>query len=287
MYLGTLLLGAATTWMLTSMCSAGICDEGPPGKFCFPDLSGYHDCVVNKTTGKIDDKLYNCPQNTRCKCMGIPCSTNTPCGPYRLPPIFADDFTADINDIKTVVTPAGKQTTYSHFGIWRDSKNQKYRLDATIAPHDPPYEYFILLPNNQSSFDVYEVIPSTTSCKKTTITKFPPKLQEPSYFQYNGTVIVTGIVCDHWIWLSGGRNSGRPIISQSWDTNQKKPIQYLAYSPGSQMSKTSVRIQRYFGLFDAGTPDPEKFVLPRYCEKELEKTPKPSDEFFESRDLVF
>jgi hypothetical protein len=65
MYLGTLLLGAAMACTLSSVCYAqGICDEGPPGKFCFIDLSGYHDCVFNKTTGKIDDKLYFCPITT-------------------------------------------------------------------------------------------------------------------------------------------------------------------------------------------------------------------------------
>lgn len=134
----------------------------------------------------------------------------------------------------------------------------------------------------------YRIVPSTTSCtKEPTITNYPPKIQEPSYFQYNGTVVVTGIVCDHWIWLSGGRNSGQPINTESWDTSQKKPIQYRAYFPGTEMSKTSFKLQRYFGLFNAGTPDPEKFVLPHYCEKELEKYPKPVDNFFESRGLIF
>ena len=41
------------------------CDEGPPGKYCLEDLSGWHDCHVDPSTGKMADKVYSCPANTR------------------------------------------------------------------------------------------------------------------------------------------------------------------------------------------------------------------------------
>ena len=41
------------------------CDEGPPGKYCLEDLSGWHDCHVDPSTGKMVDKIYSCPANTR------------------------------------------------------------------------------------------------------------------------------------------------------------------------------------------------------------------------------
>ena len=41
------------------------CDEGPPGKYCLPDLSGWHDCHVDPSTGKMVDKVHTCPANTR------------------------------------------------------------------------------------------------------------------------------------------------------------------------------------------------------------------------------
>ncbi|KAK3735754.1 hypothetical protein QZH41_008913 [Actinostola sp. cb2023] len=149
MSLGTNLLGATVALMLVSMCYGGICDEGPPGEFCFANLTGYHDCVVDHKTGRIVDKLYNCPPNTRCTCMGIACETNTPCGKYRLPPIWPQDYTVDFNTIDKICSPAGCHTTYSRYAMWRDTKNKKYREDRTIAPHDPAYEYFIV-PTKQS-----------------------------------------------------------------------------------------------------------------------------------------
>ena len=42
-----------------------ICDRVLPGKYCVPDLSGWHDCHVDPSTGKMVDKMHSCPANTR------------------------------------------------------------------------------------------------------------------------------------------------------------------------------------------------------------------------------
>ena len=39
------------------------CDEGPPGRYCLEDLSGWHDCHVEQ--GEMVDTIYYCPSNTR------------------------------------------------------------------------------------------------------------------------------------------------------------------------------------------------------------------------------
>ena len=41
------------------------CDEGPPGRYCLPDLSGWHDCHVDHSTGKMVDTIHSCAPNTR------------------------------------------------------------------------------------------------------------------------------------------------------------------------------------------------------------------------------
>ena len=41
------------------------CDEGPPGRYCLLDLSGWHDCHVDRTTGEMVDTIYSCAPNTR------------------------------------------------------------------------------------------------------------------------------------------------------------------------------------------------------------------------------
>lgn len=46
--------------VVVTMCSSEFCDEGPPGKYCFEDLSGYHDCHIDPKTKKVVDTLHNC-----------------------------------------------------------------------------------------------------------------------------------------------------------------------------------------------------------------------------------
>ena len=45
--------------------SNDFCDMGPPGRYCFSDLSRWHECVLNRTTGKVIDKVHYCPSKTR------------------------------------------------------------------------------------------------------------------------------------------------------------------------------------------------------------------------------
>ncbi|XP_028518340.1 uncharacterized protein LOC110250314 [Exaiptasia diaphana] len=259
--------GILVALMLVPLCSGGICDEGPPGKFCEPNLTGYHDCVYNPKTGKVEDHVYECPPKTRCTCMGIPCQTSNPCGNYTLPPVWPQDYTADFNTIDKICSPAGCHTTYSRFAMWRDTVNRKYRQDNTIAPHDPAYEYFIVLANKQSTYDLYHVIPSATRCTKSIISTFPKKITDiGTFFKYDGTEEVTGIITKRWLWKSGGRNSGIPINTYIWNSYSGKPLQFRMELPGSQMSKTSRNFQAYAGTFVPGTPDQEVFVLPNYCE---------------------
>ena len=42
------------------------CDEGPPGNYCLPDLTGWHNCYVDQKTGQMVDKITTCSPNTRC-----------------------------------------------------------------------------------------------------------------------------------------------------------------------------------------------------------------------------
>ena len=43
-----------------TVCRSEFCDEGPPGKYCLEDLSGYHDCHVDPKTKKMVDTVHKC-----------------------------------------------------------------------------------------------------------------------------------------------------------------------------------------------------------------------------------
>jgi len=65
MSLGSYSIGALLTLVFVSVCYAGICDNGPPRRFCTDDLTGYHNCTKDPKTGDMVDHVEQCPTNTR------------------------------------------------------------------------------------------------------------------------------------------------------------------------------------------------------------------------------
>ena len=41
------------------------CDEGPPGRYCFKDLSGWYECAIDQQTQQMTEKKHDCKPNTR------------------------------------------------------------------------------------------------------------------------------------------------------------------------------------------------------------------------------
>ncbi|XP_031561621.1 uncharacterized protein LOC116297518 [Actinia tenebrosa] len=272
MSLGPFLLGAAVTLILTSVCSADICDLGPPGRFCLNSLVGYHECIYNRNTSKMEHHIVTCPFGTRCSCMGIPCKTSSPCQKFILPPVMPRSYRAEYNEKKTICSPAGCRPTYSRFAIYRDALNQRYKEIRTISNKNPTYEYDIVLPIRRWKFARYRIVPGTRSCTKTILFRFPPKIQVPAKFSYSGRRYVYGEYTKKWVWMSGGRHSGQGVNVQIWDTAQTidgtpTVVQYTVNYPGSQMSRTSVKIDRYYYMFKPGVPSSIEFQLPTFCRR--------------------
>ena len=45
--------------------SGTFCDEGPPGRYCFKDLTGWYECVYDSQTKTMNQTKHDCPANTR------------------------------------------------------------------------------------------------------------------------------------------------------------------------------------------------------------------------------
>lgn len=96
-------------------------------------------------------------------------------------------------------------------------------------------------------------------------------MQVPPKFSYNGRRYVYGEYCKKWLWMSGG-HGGQGVNTEIWDTAQTIDgtptiVQYTANFPGSQMSKMSVKIERYYYMFKPGVPPRLEFELPTYCRR--------------------
>lgn len=45
--------------------SGTFCDEGPPGRYCYKDLTGWYECVYDSKTKTMNQTKHECPANTR------------------------------------------------------------------------------------------------------------------------------------------------------------------------------------------------------------------------------
>ena len=45
--------------------SGTFCDEGPPGRYCYKDLTGWYGCVYDSKTKTMNQTKHDCPANTR------------------------------------------------------------------------------------------------------------------------------------------------------------------------------------------------------------------------------
>lgn len=256
------------------------CDEGPPGKYCLEDLSGWHDCHVDPSTGKMADKVYSCPANTRCACFygpACPGSLDDPCQPYQLPPTIPTVYTLYYNGKVTTCGPTGCHDTYligrEVLNLTEHKKRDDFSYDQSI----------FVLPGNVSGFDQTTVSWDKKQCETEFIKTFPVT-QIPPYYSYNGTVTLGHRLCEQWIWRTGGHNIGQPTSLSSYylsnQTNAEKkryaevsgddadpvvPVMIESFYNSGPVGKTSRHSVVNITSFLIGEVDEELLELPSFC----------------------
>ena len=51
--------------LVVDFSSGNFCDQGPPGRYCYKDLTGWYDCKIDAKTQKMTETKHNCPPNKR------------------------------------------------------------------------------------------------------------------------------------------------------------------------------------------------------------------------------
>lgn len=255
------------------------CDEGPPGRYCLEDLSGWHDCHVER--GEMVDTTYHCPSNTRCACFyGPPCpgSLENPCQPFRLPPPIQPKFTAAYSARQITCSPMGCKTFTYYGGEMQSLVEYKKRDDV----HRGDFRSTFILPGNESGYMEYEVLWKNKDCQKKEIKDFP-ETSIPSYFSYNGHVKLDSILCDQWIWKTGGHNIGQPTTFTAYYMYNKtypdkryrefggaNGIEYIPLllqmnSNSGPVGKTSIRLNITITEFLPQVVNETLFEVPSFC----------------------
>lgn len=250
------------------------CDEGPPGNYCLPDLTGWHNCYVDQKTGQMVDKITTCSPNTRCVCFdGPPCPDyiEDPCQTFIPPPPTPDKFTMYYNSKLTVCSPMGCKTTYSSGRELQSLTDLKKRDD-----HGSIYwSSTFVLPRPGGGFNQTEFRWDKEQCVTQEIKTFPVS-QVPPFFSFNGTVKVGYLLCDKWIWKTGGHNPGQPTTFQAYyitnQTNAASDLDKASIAPvmiestynSGPLGKTSSHMVLNVTSFAIGV-DEDSFELPTFC----------------------
>lgn len=203
-----------------TVCRGEFCDEGPPGKYCLEDLSGYHDCHVDPKTKKMVDTVHKCTvAGTRCQCFwGPPCaaSVQDPCAKYQAAPSFPPKFSlyTDIqeqhcNETKCSDVIFRQDQAYQDEA---DQTKQKFRNDNNLNNYE---ESVIYLQKNASEFTKYSIRFDTGICTKGTSPTIP-KLHIDPRFNCNAETEEV----EKCVLKTGGHNSSQSTTSTTWYLRQ-------------------------------------------------------------------
>ena len=103
-----------------------------------------------------------------------------------------------------------------------------------------------------------------------------PVSQVPPFFSFNGTVKVGYLLCDKWIWKTGGHNPGQPTSFQAYyitnQTNAASDLDKSSIAPvmiestynSGPLGKTSSHMVLNVTSF-AISVDEDSFELPTFC----------------------
>lgn len=243
------------------------CDEGPEGRYCFEDLSGWYNCTIDEQAQKMTEKKINCRASTRCQCFygpKCPSSVKDPCGSYKSPPSFPDVFSA----FYTLTI-----TTCNNTGCTNETNIGEFLQDATtgMQRHDKighhwdttfvfPFSFIQGKPYIQ--FDAAWFV---KNCSINSLSSFP-RFGVPSYFtcyKKKGTF-------KECRWQTGGHSKTEKVTMEKWLLYDLPDGRFVPYYHELQVRPTPVSNQTTFydtmyASFYADFLDPSQLSLPTFC----------------------
>lgn len=260
--------------IVVDFSSGNFCDQGPPGRYCYKDLTGWYDCKIDAKTQKMTETKHNCPPNKRCQCFyGPSCSANItdPCATYQLPPplpkVFSTFYTTTVTNCKnkacTTVTNIGEMLQNATAGEQRIDEIGISWTTRFIFP----FQYI-----ENDDYIQFDTAWFKKSCILKTRSIFP-RFGVPYYFtcdlsekfieKYNATLKMCS-------WESGGRSKTEMVSLERWfleslPDGRYKPYMYQSISrPTPSSNNTEYTDTMYYSFF-TDFLDPSQLTMPTFC----------------------
>lgn len=275
MSLKLLFLAALFLLALAVELSCGtFCDQGPPGRYCYKDLTGWYECVYDTKTKTMNQTKHDCPANTRCQCFygpSCPSTIKDPCAKYELPPPFPAVFSAFYTE--TVTTCDNKQcTNVTIIGdMQQNATAGEQRHDIVGTTWNTrfifPFRYI-----DFGDFIQFDAAWFEKNCSLTSRAAFP-RFGVPPYFTCDKSMIsvkMNNATLKGCIWQSGGHTKTEEVTIERWTLINLRDGRYIPYSHDIQQkpsSTSNITVYRdiRFASFFPDFLDPSQLTMPTFC----------------------
>lgn len=201
-----------------SQDAAQFCQNGPPGKYCTADLSGYYEC-----TGQAAYR-FQCPAGTECACfVGPSCSSvelvgsGSPCQLVETLPLFPILLSVALNSTVSDSDRLGTTTRSEYFQLYLDRLFGRFR-DDKVTPNrtnilNSDYYYGNSSNNLHYAFDATQ---GTCTADYQPV----PFFGIPNGYRFYNTSTYNGQAVNIYYFRAGGQNNGEDTTYAYYITTQ-------------------------------------------------------------------
>jgi len=268
-----LIVNALFLVLAVSMSTGTFCDEGPPGRYCFKDLSGWYDCKIDSKTQQMTQTKHDCKADERCQCFYGPKCPNkvqNPCAPFKPTPSFPEVFSTFYTLTVTTCDNQGC-TNFTNIGeLLQNATAGEQRHDRVGTSWETTFIFpFRYIENND--FIQFDAAWFERNCSLNSRASFP-RFGVPPYFTCDQQVVSkrdggTFKVC---LWQTGGHSKTEEVTNEKWLLIELPDGRFIPFSHEVQTRPTpasnyTVFYDTMYTSFFPDFLDPSQLSMPLFC----------------------
>ncbi|XP_012562602.1 uncharacterized protein LOC105847528 [Hydra vulgaris] len=228
--------------MCFNVCCCFDCLDGPPGRYCNDNLTGYYNCFNNGTSVYLQ-----CQPGTRCSCyINNQCVTNDICSSFSIPLPMISSFVLYYKGYQETRRPQGTYIENLHGTIRQETVKKQFFQENIVGS---THTFVLIVPSkNNKEFKMYEGT-FNKSCSNTKLKEFSGFLNELTHFTKMSVKNVNKCTTEEtYYFRNGRRHLGQSLTTWEWVVKNNliaktlEPIFFKSSFYGSEIAKQSTII---------------------------------------------